>query len=97
MGERGRNYTGQIVKDHYGRKIPKHAHGTENIDHYTSSAELMVAAVLRLYDRIVDSDLLIRRVTIAAENVIFENEIPDEEPIQLDFFTDFETAENERI
>lgn len=96
MGERGRNYTGQIVKDHYGRKIPKHAHGTENIDHYTSSAQLMVAAVLRLYERIVDVDLLIRRVTIAAENVIFENEIPDEAPVQLDFFTDFETAENER-
>lgn len=95
-GERGRKYTGQIVKDHYGRSIPKHAHGTENIDHYTSSAQLMVGAILRLYDRVVDDELLIRRVTIAAENVIFESDIPEEGPIQLDFFTEFETAEAQR-
>lgn len=96
IGERGKKYKGQVVKDHYGRNIPKHAHGTENIDHYTSSAQLMVGAVLRLYDRIVDNELLIRRVAIVAENVILESDIPEEEPMQLDLFTDFETAEAQR-
>ena len=88
IGERGKKYKGAVVKDHYGRHIPKHAHGTENIDHYTSSTTLLCEAVLRLYDRIVDPDLLLRRMYVVAENVIFERDIPEEQPIQLDFFSD---------
>lgn len=96
-GERGKRYKGVVVKDYYGRCIPKHAHGTENIDHYTSSAQLMCTAILRLYDRVVDPDLLVRRVNIVAEDIISEKDIPDEAPVQLDFFTDILKAESERI
>ena len=88
IGERGKKYKGAVLKDHYGRSIPKHAHGTENIDHYTSSTTLLCKAVLRLYDRIVDPDLLLRRMYVVAENVIFERDIPEEQPVQLDFFSD---------
>ncbi|SDA20677.1 DNA polymerase V [Ruminococcus sp. YE71] len=88
----GRSYRGAVVTDHYGRVIPKHAHGTENIDHYTSSTSLLCETVLRIYDRVVDPELLIRRVNVVAENVIITDDIPDEEPIQLDFFTDADTA-----
>ena len=88
IGERGKKYKGAVVKDHYGRPIPKHAHGTENIDHYTSSTTLLCEAVLRLYDRIVDPGLLLRRMYVVAENVIFERDIPEEQPVQLDFFSD---------
>lgn len=88
IGERGKKYKGAVVKDHYGRPIPKHAHGTENIDHYTSSTTLLCEAVLRLYDRIVDRGLLLRRMYVVAENVIFERDIPEEQPVQLDFFSD---------
>ena len=95
-GERGRTYGGAVVKDHYGRAVPKHAHGTENLDHYTASAQLLCGAVLRIFDCEVDSLLLIRRVNIAAEDVIFERDIPDEAPVQLDFFTDFSQAEKDR-
>ena len=87
IGERGQRYKGTVVKDHYGRPIPKHAHGTENIDHYTSSTQLMCEAVIRLYERIVDPDLLLRRMYVVAENVIFERDIPEEQPIQLDLFS----------
>ncbi len=87
-GERGRNYNGEVVSDYYGRAIPKHAHGTENIDHYTSSSQVLCSAVLKLYDRIVDDELLIRRVNVVAESVIFERDIPEEEPLQLDLFSD---------
>ena len=86
-GERGKKYNGEVVSDHYGRPIPKHAHGTENIDHYTSSSQVLCSAVLKLYDRI-DDELLIRRVNVVAESVIFERDIPEEEPLQLDLFSD---------
>ncbi|WP_295153019.1 DNA methylase [uncultured Ruminococcus sp.] len=88
VGERGQRYKGAVVKDHYGRRIPKHAHGTENIDHYTSSTQLMCEAVLKLYDRIVGRELLLRRMYVVAENVLPENDIPDEQPMQLNFFSD---------
>ena len=51
---------------------------------------------MELYDRIVDPELLIRRVTIAAENLIAENAVPEEEPEQLDLFTDYEELERQR-
>ena len=96
IGERGQKYKGVVVKDHYGRPIPKHGHGTENIDHYTSSTQLMCEAVLRLYDRIVGKELLVRRMYIVAENVILERDIPDEAPLQLDFFSDPTEQEKKR-
>ena len=94
-GDRGRKYTGPVTTDHYGRKIPKHAHGTGNIGHYTSSTHTIMATVLKLYDRVVNKDLLIRRVNIAACNLICEDDIPEEKPIQLDMFTDYEAVDRE--
>ena len=95
-GERGKNYTGPVSVDFYGRKVPKHANGTENIDHYTNSTHLIMDAILAIYDRVVHKDLLIRRLNIAACNLISEEEIPEETPTQLDFFTDFEAVEHEK-
>ena len=96
MGERGRRYTGPVTTDHYGRKIPKHAHGTGNIDHYTSSTHAIMETVLALYDQVVNPDLLLRRVNITACNLISEDDIPDEQPLQLDLFTDYETADHKK-
>lgn len=87
VGERKKKYKGTVVKDHYGRMVPKHAHGTENIDHYTSSTQLLCETVLRLYDREVDEELLLRRMYVVAENIVPEQDIPDEAPRQLDFFS----------
>ena len=70
-------YSGEVKTDHYGRKIPKHAHGTANIERQTSSTRLITDATLKLYDEIVDKKLLIRRVTIAANNLILEKNIED--------------------
>ena len=95
-GERGKNYKGPVSVDYYGRKVPKHANGTENIDHYTSSTKVLMKAVLAIYDRVVDQNLLIRRVNIAAANLIPENEIPENKPEQLDIFTDYESLEREK-
>jgi len=92
-----KNYKGEVVTDHYGREIPKHAHGTVNLSGYTSSSKQIIEAVMELYDHIVDKDLLVRRVTIAACRVISEVELEKRrKPEQLDLFTDIETAEKQR-
>ena len=79
------SYKGEITTDMYGRKVPKHAHGTANLDCHTSSTKLIMEAVTELYDRIVDKNLLIRRVNITANNVIDENDI-NKSYVQLDLF-----------
>ena len=95
-GERGRKYTGPVVMDPYGRKIPKAAHGTGNLDYYTSSTHAIMSAVLDVYDRVVHKDLLIRRVNVTACNLVSETEIPEDKPKQLDMFTDYEALEQEK-
>lgn len=90
-GKSGTVYKGEITVDRYGRKIPKHAHGTINLSHYTSSTRLILDGVMELYDRIVNPDLLVRRIQIAANKVVREEQIQEEESFeQLDLFTDYE-------
>lgn len=43
-------YQGEVTVDRYGRKIPKHAHGTANLPGYTSSGEDLLRAVTELYE-----------------------------------------------
>ena len=92
-GERGKRYAGEVATDRYGRKIPRHAHGTGNIGRYTSSTHALMKAVLDLYDRVVDRELLIRRVNITACDLIPEDAVPEDRPVQLDMFTDYEAVE----
>ena len=93
--ERRKKYHGAIVKDHYGREIPKHAHGTANLDGYTSSTRKIMCAVTELYDRIVDKSLLIRRLNIVANRVLPEADAPQKKPAfeQLNLFTDYAAEE----
>ena len=82
-----------VTTDRYGRKIPKHAVGTENFD-YTSSTNDLLRAVCSLYDRIVDRDLLIRRLSISANKLLDEAEAPNgHEAEQMDLFTDYSARE----
>jgi len=93
----GQVYTGKITKDHYGRIIPYHAHGTGNIDHWTSSTKDIVDTMMQLYDRIINPDLLIRRINICACNLIYEKDIPaDTAPVQLELFVDYEAIERQQ-
>lgn len=80
-------YKGPVTTDHYGRKIPKHAHGTASLGKHTSSTKEILSALIDLYDRIVDPNLLIRRINIVLCNVLPESRIPQAEmPVQLDLF-----------
>lgn len=90
-------YDGEIVIDRYGRKKPKHAHGTANLDRYTSSAKLITNAVLGLYDRITDKNLLIRRLTLVASHIKTEKELREEQQVQqLDLFSTVLSADVEK-
>jgi DNA polymerase V len=91
-------YKGEITTDYYGRKVPKHAHGTANIGHYTSSTKLVIDAVTELYKRIVNPALLVRRINITAARVLPEGQVDKggNIPEQLDMFTDYEALEEER-
>lgn len=95
---RRQHYHGAIVKDIYGRQIPKHAHGTENLSAHTSSTKQIMKAASNLFDRIVDANLLIRRLNIVAAHVIPESDAqrPGETFEQLDLFTDYAAFQAER-
>ena len=90
-------YTGPVVTDHYGRKIPKHAHGTANLPRLNSSTALITEAVMALYDRIVDPNLLVRRITLTAARILPEcMASQDYGEEQLDLFSDLEAQRKRR-
>ena len=76
----GEIYDGAVTMNYYGKPHPRHAHGTANLDRWSSSSRRIVNAVLELYDRIVDPRLLVRRLNIAAVDLIGRDEIPEELP-----------------
>ena len=82
-----KKYKGEVVTDPYGRKIPKHAHGTVNLPQKTASSKLLCEAVLELYDRIVNPDLLVRRINFSVNHIVDEKAAAKEEGnVQLDLF-----------
>ena len=85
----GKNYQGEVKPDWYGRPVPRHAHGTANLPRLTSSGKIISDAVLSLYDRIVDPDLLVRRLTLAFNHIVGEDSRKAREPVyeQLDLFS----------
>lgn len=67
-------YKGEISFDQYGRKIPKHAHGTINLDSHTSSTNIIVKSMMELFSRIVNENLLIRKINMSVNHVIPEKD-----------------------
>ena len=92
-----RRYKGEITIDAYGRKIPKHSHGTANIDHKTSSTKTITNEVMKLYDKIVNPILLVRRLNVTACNIVNE-EYKESTPIieQIDLFTNYEEVSKQK-
>lgn len=96
-------YDGIICTDNYGRKVPKHARGVINLKKYTSSSRLIIEGVSEVFDKIVNPNLLVRRITITTNNINYPSNVMKEEYIQLDIFTDYESVlqkkktENEKL
>lgn len=92
-----KNYKGEVTTDRYGRKIPKHAHGTINLEHKTSSTKQIMKATMELYDRIINKNLLVRRVNVTANHLVEESKLEDDvKAEQLNLFTDYEAIKREK-
>lgn len=99
--ERRKKYRGETVTDRYGRTVPKHAHGTQNIGYMTSATDRIIEAALAIYDREVNRNLLVRYIYVIAGNVIPKEQAESrqaeaEEYEQLDLFTDYEARAQEK-
>ncbi len=93
---RQKAYRGELTTDDYGRSLPKAAHGSFNLEDYSSSSRIIRDSSIKLFDRIINKNLLIRRINLTASQVVEEGSLksgPKYE--QLDFFTDYELREEE--
>lgn len=96
--EKRKNYQGSITSDRYGRRVPKHAHGTANLARQTSSTSRIMDAVMELYDRIVDRKLLIRRINLTANHVVPEAAVHSSQMYeQLELFTDYDEIQMDAV
>lgn len=90
-------YNGPVRTDHYGRAVPKYAQGTERLNRMTSSARLLIRATTSLFDRIVNPDLLIRRLNLTVNHVVDRTTAKKtEKPVELDLFTDYEAVRQQK-
>lgn len=90
-------YNGPMALDHYGRTVPKPAHGSGRLGKHTSSTETIMKVALEIYDRIVNPALGIKRITLTFGDVKKEQSVEDEEFVQMDLFTDYAKVEQDRI
>ena len=84
-------YKGPVHIDHYGRTVPKGAHGTVKLDNPTNLGSQLIKAAATLFDQIADRTLTVRRITIVANRVV-----KDEGIFQVDLFTDTSKLEKEK-
>ena len=90
-------YNGPVRTDHYGRAVPKYAQGTERLNRLTSSARLLIRATTSLFDRIVNPNLLIRRLNLTVNHVVDRTTAKKtEKPVELDLFTDYEAVRQQK-
>lgn len=82
------DYQGSFETDYHGRRLPKSAHGSVNLDGYTSSTQKIVNAMIGLFKDIVDDSLLVRRMYVVANHIVYEKDAPENQPVQLDLFSD---------
>ena len=92
-----KRYKGEIKTDHYGRRVPKEAHGTITLDAHTSSTKKIIDATMELYDRIVNPGLSVRRMYISANRLRPEGEanVQADKTEQMSMFVDYEQQELE--
>ena len=94
--ERRRKYTGPIKTDSYGRQAPKDAHGSINLPRHTSSSKIIIEHMMQLFDRIIDPNLLVRKITIGANHILNESDVPEDILEQPDLFADHEALAKQK-
>jgi DNA polymerase V len=91
-----KTYAGELVKNYYGRNVPKSAHGIRRLGRQTASTKLMTAAAMQIFAQAVDPALLIRRINVIAHGVIPEQSAEPDAPVQYGLFEDVEALERRR-
>ena len=86
------HYKGPVKKDSYGRTAPKDAHGSIALGRYTASSKHLLDSMTRLFNRIINPDLMVRKITVTANHTISEKDVPQKSYEQPDLFADQETA-----
>ncbi|HIZ32918.1 MAG TPA: DNA methylase [Candidatus Bacteroides merdigallinarum] len=87
-------YQGKITTNRYGKQVPAHAHGTTSMERPTSSGKMLMEKVGELYDRIVNPDLLVRRINLSANHLVHESDSRlSSQAVQLNLFTYSEELE----
>lgn len=94
--ERRRKYTGPIKTDSYGRQAPKDAHGSIDLPRHTSSSKIIIEHMMQLFDRITDPNLLVRKITIGANHILNESDVPEDVQEQPDLFADHEALAKQK-
>lgn len=77
-------YHGPVKVNYYGRKVPPSVHGTGKLDGPTASLSRISEAVLKLYDKLVDKELEVRRMSIAAIRLLPAEEVPTQTSLFVD-------------
>ena len=91
------DYSGKLVLNYYGKKAPKPAHGSVNLGRYTASTKIILSAMMQLCNRILDKELLVRRLNVVVNHVIYEKDMPEEDTlVQYGLFDDVEALERKR-
>ena len=87
-----------IDKDWYGRDVPKGNHSSINIGQFTSSTSLITEVAVKLFDRLVNKKLHVRRMYIVATRVIKIAEIKkiERDYQQLNLFVDYDELEKKK-
>ncbi len=91
-------YHGEVVIDHYGRFMPKPSHGSIHLEKRSSSTKIIMKNILELFDRIVNSNLLVRKIGINFSNLLNES-IAKKEVVykQFDLFNDTNEIDTSKI
>ena len=90
-------YYGKITTDQYGRRIPEHAHGTINLEYKTSSTKVITENVIKLFDRIINKNLLVRKINIVANDVINKKDNINKPRFeQYSLFTDYNSLNKKK-
>ena len=87
------SYSGKFENDRYGKKVPKPAHGSQRLEFPTSSTKEITAAVLKIYDTVVNRKLMVRRMYVVANHVVRNETIDDEQPVQFSLFEDTDVTQ----
>ena len=84
------DYTGETMVDFYGRVLPKSLNKIVHLPQKTNANSILIQNIMDVYDRYVDSSLLVRRINVAAIEVVDEKNRGFE---QIDLFSNVDEEE----